>query len=215
VLQTFSHPCTPSLFGTRHLLECTSIFEIIIPHWNRIIKQLEYVCAVPNTMGRGQSPGDMHACMHKWLPSSRKKMIVAMWSCAEGCSVISRLTLASCSEPATLRGVHTFGTSVTSTGTSIKKSAWFWMLTYSRRGRCSSLRIASRICCSHVTSTPVPNNTKRSLLLAPTILPLPGFGSVSQVQSSSMVRLQTCRSAGDWKSVKSHFDNRANSNACK
>lgn len=147
MLQTFSHPCTPSLFGTRHLLECTSIFEIIIPHWNRIIKQLEYVCAVPNTMGRGQSPGDMHACMHKWLSSSRKKMIVAMWSCAEGCSVISRLTLASCSEPATLRGVHTLGTSVTSTGTSIKKSAWFWMLTYSRRGRCSSLRIASRICC--------------------------------------------------------------------
>ncbi len=51
--------------------------------------------------------------------------------------------------------------------------------------------------------TPVTNNTKRSLLLAPTILPLSEFGSVSQVQPLSMVRLQICRSAGDVKSVTS------------
>jgi len=37
------------------------------------------------------------------------------------------------------------------------------------------------------------------LLLAPTILPLSEFGSVSQVQPLSMVLLQICRSAGDVK----------------
>ena len=42
---------------------------------------------------------------------------------------------------------RTLGTSVISTGTSMRKSAWFWMLTYSRRGRRSSLRMPTSTCC--------------------------------------------------------------------